>query len=60
MFEKLLLSAALTLSLHIFAGVSTSAKLPKSLVLRSSDRPTQTVKLPSVAVPAGLKSNVES
>ncbi|MEG3842643.1 hypothetical protein [Microcoleus sp. herbarium14] len=60
MFEKLLLAAALTLSLHIFAGVSTSAKLPKSLVLRSSDRPTQTVKLPLVAAPVGLKPNVES
>ncbi|WP_332985896.1 hypothetical protein [Microcoleus sp. A003_D6] len=60
MLEKLLLSAALTLSLHIFAGVSTSAQLPKNLVLRSSDRPTQTVKLPLVAVPVAIKSNVES
>ena len=60
MLEKLLLSAALTLSLHIFAGVSTSANLPKSLVLRSSDRPVETQKLPLVAVPVGLKPNVES
>jgi len=60
MLEKLLLAAALTLSLHIFPGVSTSAKLPKNLVLRSSDRPTQTLKLPLVAVPAAYKPNVQS
>lgn len=60
MFEKLLLSAALTLSLHIFAGVSTSAQLPKSLVLRSSHGSTQTLKLPLVSVPADAKPNVES
>ncbi len=58
MLEKLLLSAALTLSLHIFAGVSTSPKLPKNLVLQSSDRPTQTLKVPVIAAPAGLKPNV--
>jgi len=60
MLEKLLLAAGLTLSLHIFTGVSTSAKLPKNLVLRSSDRPTQTLKLPLVAIPVGFKPNVES
>ncbi|MEG4577324.1 hypothetical protein QUA56_32330 [Microcoleus sp. N3A4] len=60
MLEKLLLSAALTLSLHIFAGASTSAKLPKNLVLRSSDRPVQTLKVPIVATPAALKRNVQS
>jgi len=60
MLEKLLLAAALTLSLQIFAGVSTASKLPKNLVLRSSDRPTQTLKLPLDAVPVPFKSNVES
>ncbi len=60
MFEKLLLSAALTLSLHIFAGVSSNAKFPKTLVLRSGASPAQTQKLPLIAVPAGFKSNVES
>ena len=60
MLEKLLLAAALTLSVQIFAGVSTSAKLPKNLVLRSIDQPTQTQKLPLVAVPAAFNSNVES
>ncbi|MEG4854418.1 hypothetical protein QUB10_26460 [Microcoleus sp. B5-D4] len=60
MLEKVLLAAGLTLSLHIFPGLSTSAKLPKNLVLRSSDRPAQTQKLPVVAVPAGIKPNVQS
>ena len=60
MLEKLWLSAALTLSLHIFAGVSNSAQLPKNLVLRSSDRPVQTLKVPIVATPAALKPNVQS
>jgi hypothetical protein len=60
MLEKLLLAAALTLSLQIFAGVGTASKLPKNLVLRSSDRPTQTLKLPLVAVPVSFKSNLES
>ncbi|MEG4320223.1 MULTISPECIES: hypothetical protein [unclassified Microcoleus] len=60
MLEKLLLAGALTLSVHIFAGVSTASKLPKNLVLRSIDGPTQTQKLPLVAVPEALKSNVES
>ena len=60
MLEKLLLAAALTLSLQIFAGVNTASKLPKTLVLRSSDRPTQTLKLPLVAVPVSFKSNLES
>ena len=60
MFEKLLLAAALTLSVQIFSGVSTSPKLPKTLVLRSSDGPTQTLKLPFIAAPVDFKSNVES
>ena len=60
MFEKLLLAAALTFSVQIFAGVSTSPKLPKTLVLRSGDVPTQTLKVPFIAVPVGFKSNVES
>ncbi|MEG4589334.1 hypothetical protein QUA54_29575 [Microcoleus sp. MOSTC5] len=60
MLEKILLAAGLTLSLQVFPGLSTSATLPKNLVLRSSDRPAQTVKLPLVAVPAGIKPNVQS
>ncbi|UNU23829.1 hypothetical protein [Microcoleus vaginatus] len=60
MLEKLLLAAGLTLSLHIFPGLSTSAKLPKNLVLRSSAEPAQTQKAPMVAVPAGIKANVQS
>lgn len=60
MFEKLFLAASLTLLVHIFAGVRTSPKLPVNFVLRSSDRPTQIQKLPQVAVPVALKSNVES
>lgn len=58
MLEKLLLAAGLTLSLQIFPGLSTSAKLPKNLVWRSSDRPAQTLKVPVIAAPAGLKPNV--
>lgn len=60
MLEKVLLAAGLTLSLHIFPGLSTSAPLPKNLVLRSIDRPAQTLKLPIVVVPAGIKPNVQS
>ncbi|MEG3975242.1 hypothetical protein QT970_11535 [Microcoleus sp. herbarium8] len=60
MLEKLLLAAALTLSLQIFAGVGTASKLPKNLVLRSSDLPTQTIQLPSVGVPLSTQQNVES
>ena len=60
MLEKLLLAAALTLSLQMFAGVGTASKLPKNLVLRSSDMPTQTLKLPLVAVPSPEQRNVES
>ncbi|MEG5067021.1 hypothetical protein QUB33_25770 [Microcoleus sp. B3-A4] len=60
MLEKLLLAAGLTLSLHIFPGLSTSAPLSKNLVLRASDRPAHTQKLPIVAVPAGIKPNVQS
>lgn len=51
MFEKLLLAAALTLSIQIFAGASTSTKLPKTYVLRSLSNQPQTVKLPVVEVP---------
>jgi|GEM_PF-890960 len=60
MLEKLLLAAALTLSLQIFAGVGTPSNLPKNLVLRSSDLPTQTIKLPLVGVPLSTQRNVES
>jgi hypothetical protein len=60
MYEKLLLSAALTLSLQVFPGLSTSAKLPKNLVLRASDNPAQTMKLPLVSVPVTLGSNAQS
>jgi hypothetical protein len=59
MLEKVLLAAALTLSLQVFPGLSTSAKLPKTLVLQSSDRPAQPMKLPVVAVP-GVKPNLQS
>ena len=60
MLEKVLLAAGLTLSLQVFPGLSTSAKLPKNLVLRASDSPAQTMKLPLVSVPAGQKPNVQS
>ena len=60
MYEKLLLSAALTISLQVFPGLSTSAKLPKKLVLRSSDSPAQTLKLPLVSVPATVQANAQS
>ena len=60
MYEKLLLSAALTLSLQVFPGLRTSANLPKNLVLRSSDSPAQTLKLPLVSVPAALQANAQS
>jgi len=59
MLEKLLLAAALTLSLQIFAGVGTASKLPKNLVLRSSAMPTQSLKLPLVAVPLPEQRNVK-
>lgn len=51
MFEKLLLAAAITLSLQIFAGASTSTKLPKTYVLQTLQNQPQTVKLPVVEVP---------
>ena len=60
MLEKVLLAAALTLSIQVFPGLSTSAKLPKNLVLRSSDLPAQPLKLPIVSVPADLKPNLQS
>lgn len=51
MLEKLLLAVGLTLSLQVFAGVSTSPKLPKNYVMRSSQTLSQVLKLPLVAVP---------
>ncbi|MCU0546961.1 MAG: hypothetical protein MUE44_33170 [Oscillatoriaceae cyanobacterium Prado104] len=47
MFEKLLLAAALTLSVQIFAGASPSAKLPKSYVFRSLLSPVTLLKPPT-------------
>lgn len=58
MFEKLLLAAALTLSLQIFAGASTSTKLPKTYVFRSNQTLTQVLKLPLVAVPTLAESEI--
>ncbi len=52
MFEKLLLAVGLTLSLQVFAGVSTSPKLPQNQVLRSNQNFSQLLKLPLVAVPS--------
>jgi hypothetical protein len=60
MFEKLLLAAAITLSLQIFAGVSTSAKVPKNYVFRSLLGPVETQKLPLVATPSPVARNLES
>jgi hypothetical protein len=60
MFEKLLLAAALTLSLQIFSGVSTSAKVPKNHVFRSILSPVEIQKLPLVATPSPVDRNVES
>ncbi|WP_180274723.1 hypothetical protein [Tychonema bourrellyi] len=51
MLEKLLLAVGLTLSLHVFTGVSASPKSPQNYVLRSSQTLTQVLKLPLVAVP---------
>ncbi len=51
MLEKLLLAVGLTLSLHVFTGVSTSPKLPQNYVLRSNQTLTQFLKLPLVSVP---------
>jgi hypothetical protein len=44
MLEKLLLAAALTLSLQIFAGADRSAKLPKGDVFPSSPNPVTAMK----------------
>ena len=52
MLEKLLLAVGLTLSLHVFAGVTTSPKLPENHVMRSSQTLTQFLKLPLVATPS--------
>ena len=52
MLEKLLLAVGLTLSLHVFAGVTTSPKLPQNHVMRSSQTLTQFLKLPLVATPS--------
>jgi hypothetical protein len=58
MFEKLLLAAALTLSLQIFAGASTSTKFPKTYVFRANQTLTQVLKLPLVAVPTLAESEI--
>jgi hypothetical protein len=60
MFEKLLLAAAITVSLQIFAGVSNSPKLPENHVFRSLLVPVETQKLPLVATPSPVDRNVES
>ena len=60
MFEKLLLAVGLTLSLQIFAGVSTYPKLPENHVMRSSKTLTQVLKLPLVAVPTLAESEISS
>lgn len=60
MFEKLLLAAAITLSLQIFAGATTSTKLPKTYVFRSLSAPVQTLKLPLVAVPSRGETDIRS
>lgn len=44
MLEKLLLAAALTLSVQIFAGAGHSAKLPKSYVFQSLQSPVTLLK----------------
>ena len=56
MLEKLLLAVGLTLSLHVFPGVSTSPKLPENHVMRSSQTLTQFLKLPLVAIPSDAES----
>lgn len=58
MLEKLLLAVGLTLSLHVFAGVTTSPKLPQNHVMRSSPSLTQVLKLPLVAVPSSTESQI--
>lgn len=58
MLEKLLLAVGLTLSLHVFTGVSTSPKSPQNYVLRSSPSLTQVLKLPLVAVPSSTESQI--
>lgn len=58
MLEKLLLAVGLTLSLHIFPGVTTSPKLPQSLVMRSSETLTEFLKLPVVATPSRTESQI--
>ncbi len=44
MLEKLILAAALTLSVQIFAGASHSAKLPNNYVFRSLQNPIPALK----------------
>jgi hypothetical protein len=60
MFEKLLLAAALTLSVQIFAGVSTSKKLSENHVFRSPLTAVETLQVPLVATPSPVYRNVES
>lgn len=58
MFEKILLAAALTLSIQIFAGARTDTTLPKTYVFRSNPTLTQVLKLPRVAVPSRAESEI--
>ncbi len=58
MLEKLLLAVGLTLSLHVFSGVTTSPKLPENYVMRSSQTLTQFLKLPVVATPSDAESKI--
>jgi hypothetical protein len=60
MFEKLLLAAALTLSVQIFAGVSTSKQLPENHVFRSPLSPVESRQVPLVATPSPIYQNLES
>jgi hypothetical protein len=60
MFEKLLLAAAITLSLQIFAGASTSTKLPENHVFRSLLGSVEIQKLPLVATPSPVDRHLES
>jgi hypothetical protein len=58
MLEKLLLAVGLTLSLHVFSGVTTSPKLPQNHVMRSSETLTELLKLPLVVVPSRAESEI--
>ncbi|XHL97714.1 MAG: hypothetical protein P7H58_07120 [Microcoleus anatoxicus] len=58
MLEKMLLALGLTLSLQVFAGLSTSPKLPENYVLRSNQNLTQFLKLPLVTLPNRAESEI--